>query len=609
MSRLRAASKRQTHRVAPPESPVLFDDLPDSALGHIDTYGYLNESAGWWFVGWMPRPFQGDHAVAVPACADGTQGSHNGQAVISYFERPDLDPSRVGVIVYLGGGRRLGQGLRRLSLQIDGATYGAGLTLSTTRCDDRALYDLVRQTLVFQATESVGRERQRELTARLGYVGADTLHTVAADVALDIDDVIVCPPNGVLLKGWCLAPRADTVAVRLRAGPSTVAIRWNDTVRVARPDVIQALGARYGISQPNVGFIAHLEGAYSEDDAPYLEVDLPNGERAYRGLTLSRKQGIDAIRAVLEGTECRYANVDHIFDGVFGPAVTALNRARLAEPYTLDTVQYGTPVTQPTCTLIIPLYGRIDYLEYQLALLSADLSSRSLDIVYVLDDPSQRREVLTLAETVYHRFRLPFRLLISSANRGFGPASNEGLRAAKAPYVAFVNSDVFPITHGWTDRLIATLKKQPKLGAIGPQLLYEDGSVQHEGCYFQSLPEYGHWTFVEHLNKGRRPADDRGLQTVDMITAACLVMSTKVARELGGFDEQYAIGDFEDADLCRRLSERKLSVAVDTRVQCHHLERQSQARLDGHWRMNLTLFNAWNHQRRWISDTRVGATA
>jgi GT2 family glycosyltransferase len=88
-----------------------------------------------------------------------------------------------------------------------------------------------------------------------------------------------------------------------------------------------------------------------------------------------------------------------------------------------------------------------------------------------------------------------------------------------------------------------------------------------------------------------------------MITAACLLMPTALAKDLGGFDEVYAIGDFEDADLCRRLLARKFSVAVDPAVVCYHLERQSQARLQGHWRMNLTLFNAWNHQRRWIAST------
>ena len=609
MSRLRTQGQRGEGRRIRTAVPELFEDLPDNALGHVDTYGYLAESAGWWLVGWMPRPFHSAGETAVPARLEGSHGVTSVEAVLAYFERPDLDHSRVGVIAFVAGTRRLADGVRRLLVRIDGVTYGIQATLSTSRADDRGLYDLVRPTLVFQATESLGREHLRELTTRPGYVGVDTLGNVSTVVALDIDDSIVCPPHGIVLKGWCLAVMGQVAAVRLRCGSRTADIHFEKTVTVHRPDVIEALGSRYGIQDPTVGFIAYLPEAYADDGPLYVEVELTSGERAYRGITVSRKQGIEAIRAVLEGTECRFADVDHMFDRVFGPAVSALNAARLAQPFTVETNTYGELSAKPTCTLVIPLYGRIDYLEYQIALLSADPASRSLDIVYVLDDPPQRRDVLTLAESVYARFRLPFRLLISSANRGFGPASNLGLQAARAPYVAFVNSDVFPDTRGWMDRLIEILKKNPKIGAVGPRLLYEDGSVQHEGCYFRTLPEYGHWTFVEHSNKGRRPEHAKTLLTAEMITAACLVMSTATAKDLGGFDETYAIGDFEDADLCRRLHARKQTVAIDPSVVCYHLERQSQARLQGHWRMNLTLFNAWNHQRRWIASTAVRSEA
>jgi hypothetical protein len=39
--------------------------------------------------------------------------------------------------------------------------------------------------------------------------------------------------------------------------------------------------------------------------------------------------------------------------------------------------------------------------------------------------------------------------------------------------------------------------------------------------------------------------------------------------------------------------------AVDRDVQLYHLERKSQASSAIGWRMNLTLYNAWQHERRW----------
>ena len=66
-----------------------------------------------------------------------------------------------------------------------------------------------------------------------------------------------------------------------------------------------------------------------------------------------------------------------------------------------------------------------------------------------------------------------------------------------------------------------------------------------------------------------------------------------------GFDEAFIVGDFEDSDLCLRLKEKGLRCAVDLDVSMHHLERQSQSSSDQLWRMNLTLHNAWVHEKRW----------
>jgi GT2 family glycosyltransferase len=74
--------------------------------------------------------------------------------------------------------------------------------------------------------------------------------------------------------------------------------------------------------------------------------------------------------------------------------------------------------------------------------------------------------------------------------------------------------------------------------------------------------------------------------------------------ELGGFDEGFIIGDFEDSDLCLKLAARGLGCAVDLDVTMYHLERQSQTGSEQRWRMNLTLFNAWVHEARWGAELR-----
>jgi GT2 family glycosyltransferase len=83
------------------------------------------------------------------------------------------------------------------------------------------------------------------------------------------------------------------------------------------------------------------------------------------------------------------------------------------------------------------------------------------------------------------------------------------------------------------------------------------------------------------------------------ITGAAMMMQRDFAAALGGFDEGYVVGDFEDTDLCFKVAAAGRTLAIDTSVRLFHLERKSQAGSDQRWRQNMTLYNAWRHQRRW----------
>ena len=252
----------------------------------------------------------------------------------------------------------------------------------------------------------------------------------------------------------------------------------------------------------------------------------------------------------------------------------------------------------------------MDFVEYQLALFSARPNHESIEFIYVLDDPSKRREAQILFASIYERFLIPFRAVLLDRNVGFAPANNVGLGYARGTFIAYLNSDVFPGTQDWLEQLSCRLIEDPKLGAIGPLLLFEDGSVQHRGMFFERLPEYGDWYFCQHLDKGLRHSGGASVERFLSITGACMVMRRELALQVGGFDETYVIGDFEDSDLCLKLIALGYECAVDPDVRLYHLERKSQSSAALTWRSNLTAYNAWQHERRWsdIISEKQGAT-
>jgi len=252
--------------------------------------------------------------------------------------------------------------------------------------------------------------------------------------------------------------------------------------------------------------------------------------------------------------------------------------------------------------MIVPLYGRFDFVEHQMLEWSKDATiGTSVELIYVVDDPKIADAVYREAVTLYRLYQIPFRLVLSGRNRGFSGANNLGVSQARGEFLVFLNSDVIPCNPGWVDGLCNVLQSNADYGAVGPRLLYPDGSIQHAGMAFMYRPEFNVW-INQHPYSGLMPEHDPacGLTTVPAITGACLVISRSHFDKVGGWDIDYLIGDFEDSDLCLKLREKGLKVGYLPDFELTHLERQSIPLLgEGGYRQQLTLLNAQRHQQRW----------
>lgn len=583
------AAEEETAEIATPATPRAAWN------GLVDYYGFHTGAAAWFFVGWLEAPYVPEgRDTAVELRVDFELGSLSGPATITYFHRPDLGERGSGVVLQLpGAGRFMG---RLTWVDLTAGTLLSGMMVPG---DSQHLRGVDVGARVFAELShargaSDGRAIMLERVSRKGFTGEDTLGELKEKVQIGLDAAIACPGDGVALMGWLAADPA--VTVRLRSGSLAVAMGAANTARIPRPDVVAALGPAR--AEAECGFIAYLPVPPGSDPL-YLEVETPGGEIGYKPVEVQARGGIEGIRQILSGFDFRFDQLPTAF-AVIGPAIRALNARRMARRPRVDMMTLGEPPAAPRHSVVVPLYGRIDFLEYQAACLVRDRLD-AVELIYVLDDPDKRRELEALAVSVHARFGIAFRLLLLDRNMGFAPANNVGLAHARGEFVCFMNSDVFPDAPGWLDALAARLEADVELGAVGPMLLFENGTVQHQGMEYEALAEFGHWKFPLHPRKGMKPAAGTALIRAPAITAACMMLRRSEAEMLRGFDEGYVIGDFEDADLCMRLAERGLRCAVDPTVRLLHLERRSQTGSAQRWRMNMTLYNAWLHQGRWFT--------
>ncbi|MBR0672407.1 glycosyltransferase [Neoroseomonas soli] len=410
--------------------------------------------------------------------------------------------------------------------------------------------------------------------------------------------------GGVFLCGWLRDPLRLVEGMAIRAPGVERDVPADLLHRVPRPDLAPTFArAPLGAGGDRPGFLAHLAGADPAGMAQWrLALRLRGGGTVEVTAPPGLMPAAVARDLVLRAVHPSAADAA-LLDSCIAPAAALLHAAAQREAAgTPEHLSYGSPPARPRASLIVPLYRNLRFLRFQVAALARDAETCATDIIYVLDSPEQRQEVDHLLRGMSAMLGLPLRLLVMPRNGGYAAACNAGAAVARAPALLFLNSDVLPAGAGWLGAMLARLGRDSRLAAVGPRLLFDDGSIQHAGLLFR-LGQDGTW-LNDHYCKGypRHHEDALRARRVPAVTGAALLARRAAFERAGGFCTDYIVGDFEDSDLCLRFRAAGGGIAYEPAAELFHFERQSIALHDGHARTLAGAVNRRLHHRRWAGD-------
>ncbi len=407
---------------------------------------------------------------------------------------------------------------------------------------------------------------------------------------------------GGLAVGWTVGePDARFRLVDDRGAVVSLgsAARWT------RDDIVEAMSRDFGDYAFNAGFFQKWGGVLNKGGRIRLIVSIDEASYALSEAKWSAAplDPVSFARWSFEMPTPRESFAERLanHDGAIIDALIERKKSRRGKsPPVIQ--EYGRQPARPKCAVVVPLYGRHDFMLNQLLAFSDDPDLVSgVELTYVIDDHRLVSPVAADAPIFEASFGVSFRTIWSGENRGFAGATNLGVKHSSAPFVLLMNSDVIPVASGWLERMRSVLAAHPEVGILGARLHHPNGAVQHDGISFRWEPNWQAY-LNEHPGAGL-PASEASDKLVkrQAVTAACVLLRRKVYEEAGGLDENFLIGDFEDSDLCLKVREKGLEIAcLPLPVTLIHLERQSFSGIGSpSFRDYVSRYNAWRHQKRW----------
>lgn len=166
------------------------------------------------------------------------------------------------------------------------------------------------------------------------------------------------------------------------------------------------------------------------------------------------------------------------------------------------------------CDIIIPVFNKADLTRN--CVLSISANTDTPFNILIIDNKSDADTVSVLSALRDNISNVS--IIRNEENLGWVKAVNQGIKASSAPYVCIMNNDTIVRTKGWLAKLISAAESDGDIGLLNPRFDIKD------------------------------KASDRPVVEIDFCRGYCVLIKRSVIDKIGGLDEEYGLGYYDDDD-------------------------------------------------------------
>ncbi len=227
--------------------------------------------------------------------------------------------------------------------------------------------------------------------------------------------------------------------------------------------------------------------------------------------------------------------------------------------------------SRPETTVVVPVYNQPDYTRKCLESLRTHRTG--IREIIVIDNGSTNNTTEYLRDLDY------VTVLRNGENLGCAYAWNQGITAACSSWVMFLNNDVI-VTNGWLEGMLEFAAER-QVDIVSPAI--------REGPCNYDLESYAE-NFVSRMKRHAR---------IGVADGVCFLVRTAVFEKIGGFDENFRIGQFEDVDFFRRAAMAGFRLGITGRSFIHHFGSVTQNQIRRVENSSYQVANRAYYRRKW----------
>ena len=206
-------------------------------------------------------------------------------------------------------------------------------------------------------------------------------------------------------------------------------------------------------------------------------------------------------------------------------------------------------------SIIILSYNGLEYTQLCLQSIRKNTKPGTYEII-VVDNGSTDGSAEWLAS------QTDIRCIFNKKNVGFPKGCNQGLKIAKGTDLLLLNNDTIVTPH-WLDNMLIALHSRANVGAVGCLTNY-CANEQIISLPYQSIEELMEVT--DMFNQ----SDPIKWHPWMMLVGYCLLFKREVYLRLGGLDEEFSPGNYEDDDYCLRMRKAGYELLLCEDTYIHH---------------------------------------